>query len=217
MLYKMDKRIVIYCRVSSVQEGRQSYDRQVAELTEYANQHNYQLVKVFSEKVSGAKCNSQRPVLMEMIDFVKNNNIQKVVCLEISRLGRNTLECLQCINILTENSVSLLIVNNGLETLNDKREVNPVTQLILTIMLELGALERKLIRERVESGYNHYRKNGGVVGRRQGYKKPIQDMKEEYKEEIKMLEKGYSYTHISKITNTNKNTLTKLKRLFIIE
>lgn len=213
----MDKRIVIYCRVSSVQEGRQSYDRQVAELTEYANQHNYQLVKAFKEKVSGNKCNAQRPILMEMIDFVKNNNIQKVVCLEISRLGRNTLECLQCINILTENSVSLLIVNNGLETLNDKGEVNPVTQLILTIMLELGAMERKLIRERVESGYNHFRKNGGIVGRKQGYKKPIQEMKEQYKEEIKMLEKGYSYQHISQITNTNKNTLTKLKRLFITE
>jgi DNA invertase Pin-like site-specific DNA recombinase len=140
-----------------------------------------------------------------------------VVCLEISRLGRNTLECLQCINILTENSVSLLIVNNGLETLNDKGEVNPVTQLILTIMLELGAMERKLIRERVESGYNHFRKNGGIVGRKQGYKKPIQEMKEQYKEEIKMLEKGYSYQHISQITNTNKNTLTKLKRLFITE
>jgi hypothetical protein len=29
------------------------------------------------------------------------------------------------------------------------------------------------------------------------------------------LKKGYSYQHISKITNTNKNTLTKLRKIFL--
>jgi hypothetical protein len=40
-------------------------------------------------------------------------------------------------------------------------------------------------------------------------------MKEQYCEEIKMLKKGYSFTHINKICNTNKNTLTKLKKLYV--
>ena len=40
-------------------------------------------------------------------------------------------------------------------------------------------------------------------------------MKEEYQEEIKMLKNGYSFQHINQITSTNKNTLTKLKKLFV--
>ncbi len=40
-------------------------------------------------------------------------------------------------------------------------------------------------------------------------------MREEYSEEIKMLRKGYSFTHINKLSKTNKNTLTKLKKLYV--
>lgn len=40
-------------------------------------------------------------------------------------------------------------------------------------------------------------------------------MKDEYQEEIKMLKKVYSYEHIAKITTTNKNTLTKLRKIFV--
>jgi uncharacterized protein YerC len=53
-----------------------------------------------------------------------------------------------------------------------------------------------------------------VVGRKKGYKKSNEQMLEQYAEEIKMLKRGYSYQHISKITSTNKNTLTKLKKVF---
>jgi len=65
----------------------------------------------------------------------------------------------------------------------------------------------------LSSGYQNYRKNGGVVGRKQGYRKTHEDMQVQYAEEIKMLRKGYNYQHISQITNTNKNTLTKLNKM----
>jgi hypothetical protein len=59
------------------------------------------------------------------------------------------------------------------------------------------------------------RANNGIVGRKNGYRKSEDAMREQYVEEIKMLKKGYNYQHISQITNTNKNTLTKLKKLFV--
>ena len=46
------KRVIIYARVST---AIQDYDRQIDELKEYANRMSYQVVKTFSEKVSGAK------------------------------------------------------------------------------------------------------------------------------------------------------------------
>ncbi len=208
------KKIVIYARVSST-NGSQDYQRQIADLTTLASSNNYAVEAIFAEKCSGAKKNQERIELLKMIDFVKNNNIGKVYVSEISRLGRDPLEVLKTIEILNENKISLFIQNYSIETLTASKEINPMSQFLITILSEVARMERRTIRERISSGYSNYRANGGTVGRKQGYKKPLDEMKEQYKEEIKMLEKGYSYTHISKITNTNKNTLTKLKKLFI--
>ena len=104
------QKVVIYTRVSTKE---QDYQRQINELVKYTEQHNFQLVKIFAEKGSGAKKNLERPVLMEMIEFVKNKNINKVISMEASRIGRSLLECLTIIQTLTDNKVSLLIVNNS--------------------------------------------------------------------------------------------------------
>lgn len=63
------KRVVIYARVSSA-NGTQDYQRQINDLTVYASQNNCEVVKVFTEMVSGAKKNSERTVLMDLIEFV---------------------------------------------------------------------------------------------------------------------------------------------------
>ena len=74
-------------------------------------------MKVFANKVSGAKTVEERPEILEMIQFVKNNHVDKVVCLEISRLGRNTLEALKVIQVLSDNGIALYVKNYNLCTL----------------------------------------------------------------------------------------------------
>ena len=90
MLIYMEK-VVILGRVSTDQ---QSYERQVIELTDYCNKVGWEVVEVFTNKVSGAETIENRKEILEMIDFIKKNDIRRVVCLEISLLGRNTLEAL---------------------------------------------------------------------------------------------------------------------------
>ena len=116
------EKVVILGRVSTDQ---QSYERQVIELTDYCNKVGWKVVEVFTNKVSGAETIENRKEILEMIDFIKKNDIRRVVCLEISRLGRNTLEALKVIQILNENKVSLYIKNYNLETLNPKRHCKP--------------------------------------------------------------------------------------------
>jgi DNA invertase Pin-like site-specific DNA recombinase len=84
-----------------------------------------------------------------------------------------------------------------------------MSQFLITILAEIARMERKTIRERVESGYKNYRANGGKVGRKTGYRKSDIDMKEQYGEEIKLLRKGISLRNISKITGTSINTIRK--------
>ena len=211
----MDK-VVILGRVST---DKQDYQRQIVELQEYCNKVGWEVVGVFANKVSGAKTIEERSELQDMLQFIKENEIDRVVCLEVSRLGRNTLESLKVIQMLNENQVSLFIKNYNIETLNEDGKVNPVASLITTILLEVASMERLTIRERMKSGQQQYiarcRKEGVKMGRSEGYRKSNDSYKEQYSKEISLLRKGISLRNVQGITGTSINTLRKLKIMFL--
>ncbi|MEY8606997.1 recombinase family protein [Muribaculum intestinale] len=201
---------VIYARVST--QG-QDYDRQLAELKQYADRMGYDIVKTFSEKISGAKKVEERQAMTELLNYVEVNKVDKVLIYECSRLSRRAVDFLSIIEIFNEKKISLYIHQNGLETLLPNGEINPIATLVLGILAQFNSMERSLIRSRMESGYNNFRNNVGIVGRKTGYRKTSEQMKEEYAEEIRLLKKGYSLRNISKITHTSVNTLRKLSAL----
>jgi DNA invertase Pin-like site-specific DNA recombinase len=206
--------MVGYCRVST---ATQSTERQVAELEEYAQKHNVKLVRVFAEQISGAVKNENRPELSAMVQYVISKpNINKVIVWELSRLGRNTLEVLKTIEILTNYKINLHIITTNIETLDMDGNINPIARLILTIMAELGAMERKQIRDRMNSGYIHFLKTGGKVGRKNGYRKSDDKMKTEYQEVMKCLKKGISIEKTAKICDVSKSTAQRIKKRFLL-
>lgn len=207
----MDK-VVLLVRVST---DKQEYQRQIYELTEYCNKVSWEIVKVFSNKISGVTKIEDREEIQSLIQYVKENKIDRVVCLEISRVGRNTLEALKIIQFLNENKVSLYVKNYNLETLDHNGNVNPITSLICTILLEISQMERLTIKERMESGRKQYiercRRDGIKMGRPRTYRKSVEEYKEQYQKEISLLKKGYSLSNISKITGRSINTIKKVK------
>lgn len=203
-------KVVIYARVSTL---KQEYERQLSELRNYAHNMGYEVVQEFSEKVSGAKLISERQGLTELLNFVVSSNVDKVLIYECSRLSRRAVDFLSVIETLTAHKVSVYIHQNGLETLLANKKPNPIAQLVLGILAQFNSMERSLIRARMESGYNHYRINGGVVGRKLGYRKTVEQMREQYKEEIKLLKKGLSLRNVAAITGTSINTLRKVRVL----
>ena len=207
---------MILARVST---DKQDYQRQIVELTDYCSKVGWEIVKVFANKISGAKKTEERPEILEMLSYVKEHDIKRVCCLEVSRLGRNTLEALKVIQMLNDNKVSLFIKNYNLETLNPDGTPNPVASLITTILFEVASMERKTILERVNSGRNQYiakcRKEGVKMGRPTDYKKSDEAYKEQYQKELTLLRKGISLRNVHKLTNTSMNTLRKLKSMFL--
>ena len=210
------EKVVIIGRVST---DHQNYERQVVELTDYCNKVGWDVVEVFTNKVSGAESIENRSEILDMIEFVKMNDVQRVVCLEISRLGRNTLEALKVIQILNENKVSLYIKNYNLETLNPDGSVNPITSLICTILLEIASMERLTIKERMTSGRTQYiekcKREGKKMGRQESDKKDIEAYKLQYQRELGLPKKGVSLRNISAITGAAVNTIRKVKDMFI--
>jgi DNA invertase Pin-like site-specific DNA recombinase len=203
-------KVVIYSRVSTLS---QDYKRQTVELKEYSQKMGYQVVKTFEEKISGGKINEDRPLLMEMVNYIKENNIDKVLCWELSRIGRNTIEVLKTIKLLNDNCISLFIKNYNIETLNDKCETNPLSQFLIQILTSVSEMEKTTIRQRVKSGYENFRKNGGKVGRKEGFRKDDDQIFSEHKDIVKLLKQDYSVRKIMKLTDKSSGTIQKVKKL----
>ena len=201
-------KVVIYARVST---KTQDYDRQLVELREYARKMEYEVVAEFTEKISGAKKVEERQALMELLAYVEQHKVDKVLIYECSRLSRRAVDFLSVIENLTAKRISVYILQNGLETLLPNGQPNPIAQLVMGILAQFNSMERSLIRSRMESGYNHFRQQGGQVGRKVGYRKTDEQMRADYPKEIQLLKKGLSLRNIQAITQTSVNTLRKLR------
>ena len=201
-------KVIIYARVST---KMQDYDRQIMELHEYARKMEYEVVKEFSEKISGTKKVEERQALMELLAYVEQHKVDKVLIYECSRLSRRAVDFLSVIENLTAKRISVYILQNGLETLLPNGQPNPIAQLVMGILAQFNTMERALIRSRMESGYNHFRQQGGQVGRKVGYRKTDEQMRADYPKEIQLLKKGLSLRNIQAITQTSVNTLRKLR------
>ena len=182
-------------------------------MTVYCQQQGWEIEKIFTNKVSGAKRNEERQEILEMIEFVETHSVDRVCVLEISRLGRNTLEALKVIQLLNDHGICLFVKNYNLETIINGK-INPVASLICTILLEIAQMERLTIRERMESGRKQYiakcRKEGIKMGRPATYRKSDETMKTQYAKEISLLRKGLSLRQIQAITGTSIMTIRKL-------
>ena len=205
-------KVVIYARVST---SAQDYTRQITELRKYAKKQNFEIVKEFSEKISGGKKVEERTAIKEMLDFVKFNKVDKVLIYECSRLSRRQLDFLSIIEELTEQGVSLFILQNGLETLLLDGKPNPIANLCFGIIAEFNTLEKNLIRARMSSGYEHHRASGGRVGRKEGYRKSEEEYRRNYEREIALLQKGNTLKDVKSITGTSINTLRKLREKYV--
>lgn len=204
------------CLLLRVSTNAQDYEYQHSTLSELCERKGWQIVRIFANKVSGAKKNEDRKEIVELLDYVKNNQVDRVVATEISRIGRDTLEALKTIEILNEHKVNLYLANYNIETLNPNGEVNPIARLILTICLEISSYERNLIRYRMKAGYEDYLKrrkeNPELRLGRQGYQKSEESYREQYAKELSLMRKGISMRNVRQLTGTSLGTLQKLKK-----
>lgn len=204
-------KVVIFSRVST---AIQDYQRQTDELTEYANKTGHDVVGVFEEIISGAKKNEERVVLMDMMKFIKQNKVEKVLTWELSRIGRRPSDVLWLIDQLNEMKVSLYIKNYNLDTLNDDNTINPLSQFMIQILNSVSMMERLSIRQRMESGYRAHLRAGKSVGRKPG--KIIKDdtaLLNDHKDVVKNLKAGFSVRQAMKLTGKSSGTVQKIKKL----
>jgi DNA invertase Pin-like site-specific DNA recombinase len=210
------KTAVTYARVSS-QNDRQDTGRQIEDLKKYAKSQDMEIVNIYEEHISGTKKIEERQILGECLEYCKRESVNFLLLSELSRLGRSTLQVLRSLEILHEAKVSVYIQNLGLYTLQPNGEVNPIASIMVTVLAEMANIERSNIQYRLNSGRANYIAKGGRLGRRTGSIKTEEKKKEEYKETILLLRKGYSVRNIAKLQNIGISTVQRIKKQFINE
>ncbi len=206
---------VIYARVSSTTD-RQNTERQVIDLTEYANRNGLNLVRVYEEHISGAKKNIDRPVLTECLQYCKDKRIGTLLVSELSRLGRNTFEVLATVRDLVECHINVYFQKEQMNLLDGNGKPSLFTPILIATLSTCAEMERENIQYRLNSGRRVYIEKGGLLGRKKGSVKSKEKKEEEYKDVLTYLNKGYKIADIAKLTATSVSTVQRLKREFEI-
>lgn len=139
------QKAVIYSRVST---RTQDTERQNEELLKYADQNSIDVIKVFSETISGKVEAESRAEFSKMLKFIKANEINLILCHELTRLGRSAADINQTVKQLRSQGVGVYFFKEKMDTSVN----NPMSNLILNILAGFAEFEKSMIVERTMSG-----------------------------------------------------------------
>lgn len=202
---------LIYTRVSSTND-RQNTERQLNDLKRYAEVNEIKVIKVYSEKISGAVKNEERIILNECLSFAKENDIDIILFSELSRLGRNIYEIQENVKYLHDNKINAYFQKENIKVFDDNGNESVVFPVLIACLGLVAQTERENIQFRLNSGRELAKQKGVKFGRKVGSVKSVEKLKEEYSEQIKLLKKGVSVRQIAKLTSTSPTTIMKLKK-----
>lgn len=212
MNYKMST-AVIYARVSSTTD-RQSTDRQVADLTEYAERNGMEIKGVYNEHISGATKNENRPELCRCLDYCIANKVDTLLISELSRLGRNVDEVLANVKRCKDNNLNIYFQKENLSIFQADGTKNPFLNIFISVLGTCAEMERENIKFRLNSGRARYIANGGKLGRKAGSVKTAEKKQEEYKGVFRELKRGTSVRRTAKLCDVSVSTVQRLKKEF---
>ena len=211
----MSTTAVIYARVSSIGD-RQNTDRQISDLLDYVSFKNLEISKIYEEHISGAKKNTERPVLQEAIEYCKSNHISILLVSELSRLGRNAFEVLATVKDLIDSGINLYMQKEQLTLLDSEGKPTMFAPIMIATLSTCAQLERENIKFRLNSGRKLYIERGGKLGRKVGSTKTTEQKREEYRDVISYLKRGYSVRNTAKLSGKGISTVQRIKTEFAL-
>ena len=195
---------ILYTRVSSVD---QKTDRQRVKEDEFD--------KVIEDKCSGAIPIFERPEGSTLKTLIDRQLIKSISVWQIDRCGRDLRDIINFIHYTTERGIPVNFLSQGLCTLNEDKEENPISKMIISILGVVAEMERKLSKERQREGIELAKLDQTkYLGRKPGSNEdPIKFLsKPQNKKALDLLRKGYKNIEVAKITELHVNTITKVKR-----
>ena len=148
------KRAAIYTRVSC---GDQHPETQLYDLRELAKQRRFEVVRGYSDIISGAK--SKRPGLDQLLADARRHRFDVVIVAAFDRLARNVRHFLEILDELNHLNIEFMSLRENIDT------GGPLGRAMVVIVGAIAELERSLIVERVKAGMRRARLEGRRIGR----------------------------------------------------
>ncbi|AEH02125.1 recombinase family protein [Lacinutrix sp. 5H-3-7-4] len=189
-----------YNRISTV---TQNLDRQTTKATSSE--------LLFSDVVSGSIPFIEREQARKLIEAVKDASINFISVSSIDRLGRNTIDILQTIELFHSYNVTLKVDNLGIESLTNGKP-NQVFKLIISVMSNVSEMERETLLERQKEGIAIAKANGTYKGRVKGSKETAQQLLTKHKQVVKYLKANQSLRNTAKLSGVSLGTVQKVKK-----
>jgi len=197
---------VYYLRVSTLE---QNTARQMEEIPEDC--------KVFEDKISGSIPFAERTEGRNIVNLIKQRQINTIYVHSIDRLGRNSLDILQTIQFFNEYEVNLISKKEGLQTFIDGKK-NEIASLMIGILSTLSEFELTRIKERQREGISSakergaYASNGGTK-RAESFDEFMN--KESSKKILKYLKQGLSVRSCAKMSECSISLVMKVRGLLV--
>ena len=200
------KRAAIYVRVSTANRTRggdgfeQNPEVQEVPLRQMVQQRGWDLAKVYSDRMSGAK--EDRPGLKSLMQDAKRGEFQVVLVWRFDRFARSIEQLVLALAEFRALGIDFVSSQEALDT------STPMGKAMFTIIGAMAELERNVIRERVVSGMEYARRHGTKSGNAIGRPKRIFDRGEV----LRLRESGLSIERIAKQMRIGVGTVVRAIR-----
>lgn len=154
-------RVAAYCRVSTDKDDQKnSLESQKSYFEDYIRKNpEWELVKIYPDEGITGTSTKKRKQFNNMIADAKRHKIDRIITKEVSRFARNTVDTLQYTRELKSLGVSVLFINDNIDTFDSDGELR------LTIMASIAQEESRKTSERVKWGQKRQMEKGVVFGR----------------------------------------------------
>lgn len=194
---QLGQKVAIYARVST---SDQSCERQVGELTGFAERGDFEIVGVFKETASGTKLN--RAARNQVMELAQARKIDVILVTELSRWGRSTQDLLHTLDQLAGWKVSIAAMSGMTFELS-----TPHGRMMATLLAGIAQFERDLLSERVKSGLAAAKARGKKLGRQKGQRPKSDKLAPKV---LELIAEGRSYRWIARDLGISKNTVGEI-------
>lgn len=168
--------------------------------------------KIYIDRISGSIPFNERKEAKKLLSDIEAGLVTEIYVNAIDRLGRSIINILQVVEFLNERKINLFVENIGMFSLIEGK-INPSFKLIISVLGNVGELERTNLLERQRAGIELAKLQGRYKGRLHGTTMTDEEIMVKYKSVVKELRKGESLRRAAKIGGCSLGTCQKLKSI----
>ena len=211
---------IIYCRKS--RGTLEELNSQIDICLSYCRSKEYEVSEIFSEIRSSQ--DFSREYYCKMLEYIKEHDDVRVVCVDLSRLNRNVVAQIKLNELLIKHNSIIETVNNGIIKTD-----SPENKMLNNIIANFDEYYFNVTKQKMQRGLIEARKRGIRIGAKlYGYtivnKRLIvnPEQADTVKRVFKLIAEGFSTKQVMEIlkkenivTNTGKDFTTRAIRLMV--